>query len=103
MRWAGKSTGYSSGFGQFTAVVVLLGNLSFIGILLSLFFGYFEYAPLLLVKFIADYLLAKRAAVFYKTSINAVLRTALVYPFFSSAVAIYSLFGSYQWKGRQFK
>ena len=103
VRWAGKSTGYSSGFGQFTALVVLLGNLSFTGILLSLFFGYFEYAPLLLVKVLADYLLAKRAAIFYKISINAVLRTALVYPFFSSAVAIYSLFGSYQWKGRQFK
>jgi glycosyltransferase involved in cell wall biosynthesis len=103
MRWAGKSTGYSSGFGQFTALVVLLGNLSFIGILLSLLFGYFEYAPLLLVKVLADYFLAKRAAVFYKISMNTVLITALVYPFFSSAVAIYSLFGSYQWKGRRFK
>lgn len=102
VRWAGKSTGYSSAFGKFVALVVLFGNVLFIIALLGLFWGRFEWAILLFMKVLADYLLARRTAVFYKTPMKSILLTALIYPFFSTAIAFYSLFGTYQWKGRKF-
>lgn len=102
VRWAGKSTNYSSRFGQLVALVVLLGNSALIAIIFEFFCGHFEYTPLLLLKVAADYILVKQAAQFYQVRLNNVLLTAFVYPFFSSAVALYSLFGSYQWKGRKF-
>jgi hypothetical protein len=29
--------------------------------------------------------------------------SSLLYPFFSTSVALYSLFGKYEWKGRKFR
>jgi cellulose synthase/poly-beta-1,6-N-acetylglucosamine synthase-like glycosyltransferase len=102
VRWAGKSTEYSSPFGKMVALVVLLGNLTFIVALLGLIFGRYECAFILFIKVLVDYLLARRTAVFYKKQMKSIFLTALIYPFFSTAVAFYSLFGSYQWKGRRF-
>lgn len=102
VRWAGKSTEYSSAFGKMTALVVLFGNVAFIFALSSLFLGQFECLLILLIKVLVDYLLAKSTAVFYKKQLKSIFLTALIYPFFSSSVALYSLFGSYQWKGRRF-
>ena len=39
VRWAGKSTAYSSFMGKTTAIVVFLANSAFIGALILLFFG----------------------------------------------------------------
>jgi cellulose synthase/poly-beta-1,6-N-acetylglucosamine synthase-like glycosyltransferase len=103
VRWAGKSKAYSSGFGKFVALTVFSANLAFIISLLLLFFGVFEMIILLLLKVISDLLLANQTAQFYKIKMKNTLLTALVYPFFSSAVAFYSLFGKYEWKGRSFK
>jgi cellulose synthase/poly-beta-1,6-N-acetylglucosamine synthase-like glycosyltransferase len=102
VRWAGKSTEYSSPFGKMVALVVLLGNLTFIVALSGLIFGRYECAFILFIKVLVDYLLARRTAVFYKKQMKSIFLTALIYPFFSTAVAFYSLFGSYQWKGRRF-
>lgn len=102
VRWAGKSTEYSSLFGKMVALVVLLGNVAFIVALLGFIFGRYECAFILFIKVLVDYLLARRTAVFYKKQLKSIFLTALIYPFFSSAVALYSLFGSYQWKGRRF-
>lgn len=103
VRWAGKSKAYSSGFGKFVALTVFLANLAFIISLILLSIGFFEMIILLLIKVIADLLLANQTARFYQIKIKNTLLTALVYPFFSSAVAFYSLFGKYEWKGRSFK
>jgi cellulose synthase/poly-beta-1,6-N-acetylglucosamine synthase-like glycosyltransferase len=103
VRWAGKSKAYSSGFGKFVAITVFSTNLAFIISLTLLLFGVFEMIILLLLKVIADLLLANQTARFYKIEMKNTLLTAFVYPFFSSAVAFYSLFGKYQWKGRSFK
>ncbi len=102
IRWAGKSKAYSSGFGKFVALTVFLGNLAFIISLFLLFFGFYEMIILLLLKVISDLLVANQTARFYKIKMKNTLLTALVYPFFSSAVALYSLFGTYEWKGRTF-
>lgn len=103
IRWAGKSKAYSSGFGKFVALTVFLANLAFIISLLLFLFGFFEMIILLILKIIADVLLANQTARFYKIKMKNTLLTAFVYPFFSSAVAFYSLFGKYEWKGRTFK
>jgi cellulose synthase/poly-beta-1,6-N-acetylglucosamine synthase-like glycosyltransferase len=103
VRWAGKSTEYSSPFGKMVALVVLFGNVAFIVALLGLIFVRYECAFILFSKVLVDYLLARRTAVFYKKQLKSIFLTALIYPFFSAAVAFYSLFGSYQWKGRRFK
>lgn len=103
IRWAGKSKAYSSGFGKFVALTVFSANLAFLISLLLFFFGFFELIILLLLKVIADLLLANQTARFYQIKIKNIFVTALVYPFFSSAVAFYSLFGKYEWKGRSFK
>ncbi|PKP16356.1 MAG: glycosyl transferase [Bacteroidetes bacterium HGW-Bacteroidetes-23] len=103
VRWAGKSKAYTASFGKLVALIVFLGNLAFILSLILLFFGVFEMIVLLLLKVISDLLLANQTAQFYKIKMKNSLLTALVYPFFSSAVAFYSLFGKYEWKGRSFK
>jgi cellulose synthase/poly-beta-1,6-N-acetylglucosamine synthase-like glycosyltransferase len=102
VRWAGKSKAYSSGFGKFVAFTVFLANLAFIISLIFFVLGFFEMIILLILKVIADVLLANQIARFYKIKMKNTLLTALVYPFFSSAVALYSLFGKYEWKGRTF-
>jgi len=103
IRWAGKSKAYSSGFGKLVAMTVFLANLAFILSLILIVFGFFEMIILLLIKVISDLMLANQTARFYQIKIKNTLLTALVYPFFSSTVAFYSLFGKYEWKGRSFK
>ncbi|WP_229734089.1 glycosyltransferase [Flavobacterium orientale] len=102
IRWAGKSKAYSSCFGKFVALTVFFGNLAFIISLIFFVFGFFEMIILLILKVISDLLVANQTARFYKIKMKNTLLTALVYPFFSSAVALYSLFGTYEWKGRTF-
>lgn len=102
VRWAGKSKGYTATFGKFVALIVFSANLAFIISLILLFFGFFEMIILLILKVISDLLVANQTARFYKIKMKNTLLTALVYPFFSSAVAFYSLFGNYEWKGRSF-
>ncbi len=103
IRWAGKSTAYSSGFGKFVALLVFLGNLAFIVSLFLCCFGVFKMIILLFIKVASDLMVTVQTARFYKLKMKSILVTALVYPFFSSAVAFYSLFGKYEWKGRTFK
>lgn len=106
VRWASKSTGYSSVFGKSLAIVVFLGNLAwvilFVLCLIQLvnynyFFLYFG------IKFLVDFILLSQASNFFKTKIKWVLISSIIYPFFSSTVAFYSLTGTYKWKGRRFK
>ena len=103
VRWASKTTGYQSAYAQLLAVAVLLMNAGLvIGFWLAAS-GRLDWRVLLsafAVKYAVDYLLL------YKT--NAYLRngnwllpltSSVVYPLFSSLVALYSLVGSYTWKG----
>jgi glycosyltransferase involved in cell wall biosynthesis len=102
VRWAGKSKAYPSGFGKVVALTVFFANLAVVSSLFLVLFGFFEMLMLLILKVVSDLLLANTAARFYKIRMKNSLLTALVYPFFSSAVAVYSMFGKYEWKGRKF-
>lgn len=106
VRWAAKTSSYQSVFGKFLALIVFFGNLGFVVGFVLLLFGIWSW-PILVVfafmKFSVDYMLLHFTNQFLtKNSMKYLVLSSLFYPFFSSAVALYSLFGSYEWKNRRF-
>ena len=106
VRWASKSSSYDSGFGKILALVVFAGNL---GIVVSFFLTLFSIFPfwnwylLFALKIFVDFILLYQTGKFIQPRIvRHFVLSNLLYPFFSTAVAIYSLFGKYEWKGRRF-
>jgi glycosyltransferase involved in cell wall biosynthesis len=106
VRWASKTTSYQSAFGKRLGLIVFVGNfglvccfgLTVFGLLpisiLGLYFG---------IKFGIDALFILQTNRFLtKHKIRYLLLSSLWYPFFSTAVALYCLFGKYEWKGRWF-
>ena len=107
VRWAGKSTGYKSTYAKFLAVIVLLTNLSLTSAFCLLPFALLNWKIVLIVfltKYIVDYILLYKSNTYLrKGKFFVPIASSIVYPFFSSLVGIYSLFGSFSWKGRTFK
>ena len=107
VRWAAKTSSYESAFGKLLGFVVFSGNLSFVIGFFFICFGIWSYPIFVLFaffKFLIDFVLLYFTNVFLtKSKIKSLLLSSLLYPFFSSAVAFYSLFGSYEWKGRKFQ
>ena len=107
VRWAAKTSSYKSTFGKFLGLIVFLGNLSFVIGFFFLLFGIWSYPIFVLFaffKFGIDFVLLYITNQFLtRTRIKSLFLSSLLYPFFSSAVALYSLFGSYEWKGRSFR
>ena len=107
VRWAGKSTGYKSSYAKFLAVVVLLMNLGLTSAFCLLPFALLNWKIVLIVfltKYSVDYiLLYKSNSYLRKGKFFVPIASSIIYPFFSSLVGIYSLFGSFVWKGRRFK
>jgi cellulose synthase/poly-beta-1,6-N-acetylglucosamine synthase-like glycosyltransferase len=107
VRWASKAGSYESEFGEILAWVVFLGNASLLalGVLavlkwLPLKYLCFAFAG----KFLVDSVLMVQANVFLrKGKLFVPLFSGLLYPFFSVAVALYSFYGKYEWKGRKLK
>ena len=106
VRWAAKTSSYKSTFGKFLGLIVFFGNLSFVIGFFFLLFGIWSYPIFVLFvffKFGIDFVLLYITNQFLtRTRIKSLFLSSLLYPFFSSAVALYSLFGSYEWKGRRF-
>lgn len=107
VRWAAKTSSYKSTFGKFLGLVVFFGNLSFVIGFFFLLFGIWS-CPIFVIfasfKVTIDCVLLFVTNKFLtKTTIKSLLLSSLVYPFFSLTVALYSLFGSYEWKDRKFK
>ena len=106
VRWASKSTGYSSVYGKLLALLVFGGNLTWIMSFLLWLMGLLDQNIFMLfvaLKFLIDFILIYKTANFFESKLQYVLASSLLYPFFSVSVAIYSLFGKYSWKGRSFK
>ena len=107
VRWAAKTSSYKSTFGKFLGLIVFFGNVSFVIGFFFLLFGIWSYPIFVLFaffKFGIDFVLLYITNQFLtRTRIKSLFLSSLAYPFFSSAVALYSLFGSYEWKGRRFK
>ena len=106
VRWASKSTGYSSDYGKLLALVVFSGNLVWIMSFLLWLIGLLDQNIFMLffaLKFLIDFILIYKTANFLESKLQYVLASSLLYPFFSVSVAMYSLFGKYSWKGRNFR
>jgi hypothetical protein len=106
VRWASKTSSYQSRFGKGLGILVFIGNLSLLlGFILSVL-GLFSFLNILLLfvlKFAVDTVLIYKTNRFLtKTKIRYLIPSSLFYPFFSVSVALYSLFGKYEWKGRSF-
>ncbi|MBK5192153.1 MAG: glycosyltransferase [Flavobacteriaceae bacterium] len=108
IRWAAKTPAYKSSFAKLVGLTVLLMNFSLvIGGLLA-FFSLIPYQPLLFAfffKFNVDFALLYHSAEFFdrKDVLRNYFWSSIIYPVFSSYVAILSLFSGYEWKGRKFR
>ena len=106
VRWASKTSSYQSTFGKGLGLFVFAGNLGWLFVLGSLFLGLTAFQNLFLLlplKFTVDTILIYKANQFLtKNKIQYLILSSLVYPFFSVSVALYSLYGTYEWKGRKF-
>uniref|UniRef100_UPI004048639D glycosyltransferase family 2 protein n=1 Tax=Polaribacter sp. TaxID=1920175 RepID=UPI004048639D len=108
VRWAAKSSNFNLLDAKIIGLIVLLANLSLIALpflswqnLIS-----WELSCLLFLGkcFIDLVLLSKTAKLMeQKTPALSMLVSCLLYPFFSSFIALRAIFGSYQWKDRVFK
>lgn len=106
VRWASKSTGYSSVYGKLLALVIFVGNLAWIVSFLLWLVGLLDQNIFMLfvaLKFLIDFILLFKTSNFFESKLQYVLASSLLYPFFSVSVAVYSLFGKYSWKGRDFR
>ncbi|MFN7675831.1 glycosyltransferase family 2 protein [Flavobacterium sp.] len=107
VRWASKTSSYQSSYAKFLAIIVLSMNLSLVCGLWFVVYGCCNWKILLipfLIKYLVDYcLLYKANKYLLKGKWLLPLASSLLYPFYSSLVGIYSLFGSFSWKGRTFK
>jgi glycosyltransferase involved in cell wall biosynthesis len=106
VRWASKTSSYQSRFGKGLGLLVFMGNISLIlGFIVSVL-GLFSLLNILLLfvlKFAVDTVLIYKTNHFLnKNKIRYLILSSLLYPFFSVSVALYSLFGKYEWKGRKF-
>ncbi|MCB7482296.1 glycosyltransferase [Christiangramia sediminis] len=108
IRWAAKTTSYSSNFAKFTGVIVFLMNFSliiFTGLAFLELIPYEFLMSIFLLKFNADFVLIYKSAKFMnrESLMRHYLWSSIVYPFFTVYVAFLSFFKGYEWKGRRFK
>ncbi|SNR80811.1 glycosyltransferase family 2 protein [Lutibacter flavus] len=108
IRWASKTTAYTSSFSKIVAATVFLENLMLIllGILLIFQPSYWSvFLILLVLKTIVDLILIIKSTRFLKSnlSLRYYLITCVFYPFYIAFISFSTLFKTYQWKGRTFK
>lgn len=106
VRWASKTANYNGIYSKQLGISVFLMNFCWVFCLvfwildsIPLFFFFLIVAT----KLLTDTLLIFKTILFFKTERHHFLVSNLIYPFFSTAVVLYSFFGSYSWKGRKFK
>jgi glycosyltransferase involved in cell wall biosynthesis len=106
VRWASKTSSYQSTFGKGLGILVFGGNLCLVLGLSCWVLGLVSFPNIFLLfalKFSVDAILIYKANYFLnKTKMRYLVLSSLLYPFFSVSVALYSLFGKYEWKGRTF-
>lgn len=106
VRWASKASAYQSDFAKGLAIMVFVANFVLVSGLLLAVFGLMQWQFLLvlfLVKFIVDFILMNQANRFLKMCMYSALISSLIYPFFSTCVALYSLVGGFEWKRENIK
>jgi len=106
VRWASKTGSYQSRFGIGLGLLVFGGNLAWVLAVGCWLLGYIPFQNIGLLsfmKFTFDTLLIYKSNRFLtKKRMHYLILSSLLYPFFSVSVALYSLVGKYEWKGRRF-
>ncbi|WP_264566400.1 glycosyltransferase family 2 protein [Flavobacterium sp. N3904] len=106
VRWASKTTSYQSIFGKRLGLLVFMMNFGLVYCFVLTVLGmlpYFFVGLYFLIKFGIDSVLIQQTNKFLtKYKMRHLLLSSLWYPFFSTTVALYCLFGKYEWKGRRF-
>jgi len=108
LRWAAKSSAYTSNFAKLTGITVLLMNFCLAMAILLTIMGLIPYEVVLIclfVKFYTDIILISKWSNFFKRNdiLQHFIWCSIIYPFFTSYIAIMSLFSGFEWKGRAFK
>ena len=105
-RWASKTSAYDSRFGKDLAVIVFAANLAIVSaciLALSSYLPWMNFVILFALKSISDYILLYKTNRFLrKKRMRYLLTSSLIYSFFCVTVAVFSWFGKYEWKGREF-
>ena len=106
IRWASKTGSYQSVFGKDLAIIVFSENaFCLLAFTFCLFgkMGWLQFGILFAIKFLVDTILLSKTNRFLTGKrVRYLVLASLVYPFFSVAVALYAMVGSYEWKGRRF-
>ena len=104
IRWASKAPAYKSFFAKVLAVSVFFGNLAVVVGLVFCLAGlipFWDWYLLFGIKISADFFLQYKTGKFIQPrQIRYYLLSTFLYPFFSVGVALLSLKGNYNWKGR---
>jgi len=107
IRWAAKASNYTSLFGRDLALMTFAANLA---LLLAVVLGYLGWisfemtAALWLIKIVTDYFMTAPTHRFLTGKTMWLwLPASLIYPLFSTVVALASFTGTYRWKGRDYK
>ena len=108
LRWASKTSNYKYWFAKLVGLIVLLGNLIFIGLIPAVLLSYISLKigiALFVIKFSIDFLLLFKTSRFFKQEnlLLSYLLSSFIYPFFNVYIAFLSFFTSYEWKGRSVK
>jgi len=104
VRWGSKAVQYEHEFAEILTWAVFLGNASMVSLFCLALLSLFDWqwlGILFLAKFIVDTGLIIQANRFIRNGkfIFPIL-SSLIYPFFTTVVAMYSAVGVYRWKGR---
>ncbi len=106
VRWASKTGSYHSVFGKDLAIIVFTANLFCLLPFAFCLFGkmsWLQFGILFAIKFTIDAILLFKTNRFLTgKSLRYLVLGSLFYLFFSVAVALYAMVGSYEWKGRRF-
>nr|WP_294939257.1 glycosyltransferase [uncultured Flavobacterium sp.] len=101
VRWASKATAYQSDFSKGLAIMVFLANFSLLLGLVFVLGGWMNWqflVALFAAKFIIDSILMFLANRFLRMCMYTAPVSSLIYPVFSSLVALYSMIGGFEWK-----
>lgn len=108
IRWASKTAAYKRTFGKGVGIVIFLMNLTFVVgsfCVISGFLSVKSFFFFFLIKLNVDFILIYRSSLFFRRekAMRKFIWISLLYPYFSSYIALASFFTGYNWKGRRFK
>lgn len=103
-RWAAKATHFKNPFAKGIGMVVFLANFL---VVISFVMSYFNlnFLWFLFPKAVIDTILIYKTVHLYQEKLKPIsyLKTVIFHSFFTTFIAISSMFGSFKWKGRNFK